>query len=174
MARGMVKWFNPTKGYGFIQSAGPWQERVCSHLGRARWTERAQMRGSKLTMRSKRAAGRHLRRISRSSDLSASFGRPLRCRRRLATLRKAAMYNGRRQPSQKGAALMAITCRQQHIRSVPVLTHSAPFPRMVPVNFRPVTSSQRKACSSEPRAGIHYGRSGDFIEHRVNREPSGL
>jgi CspA family cold shock protein len=42
MARGSVKWFNPTKGYGFIQPQDGGKEVFIHISARARWTEHAQ------------------------------------------------------------------------------------------------------------------------------------
>ena len=61
MARGTVKWFNPTKGYGFIQPQGGGRD-VFVHVSAV---ERAglstPMKGSTSSMRSKRTAAKHLR-----------------------------------------------------------------------------------------------------------------
>src|SRR6516225_3597309 len=43
MGRGTVKWFDPSKGYGFIQPQSGGKDVFCTHIGcRAQWTEHAQ------------------------------------------------------------------------------------------------------------------------------------
>jgi hypothetical protein len=71
MARGTVKWFNPTKGYGFIQPQGRGGRDVFVHISAV---ERS-TKGRFLSTRSKRTAGKHLGWISRCSDVIREFRR---------------------------------------------------------------------------------------------------
>jgi cold shock CspA family protein len=58
MARGTMKWFNPTKGYGFIQPQGRGGRDVFVDISAV---ERTSTKGRFLSTRSKRTAGNHLR-----------------------------------------------------------------------------------------------------------------
>jgi CspA family cold shock protein len=74
MARGTVKWFNPTKGYGFIQPQGGGRD-VFVHVSAV---ERAGLstlnEGQHIEYEIEENRGKSSAVISRSSDLSASFG----------------------------------------------------------------------------------------------------
>jgi cold shock protein len=74
MARGTVKWFNPTKGYGFIQPQGGGKD-VFVHI---RAVERARLatlnEGQQVEYELEETAGGPLRSTSRSFDVPGSWG----------------------------------------------------------------------------------------------------
>ena len=65
MATGTVKWFNPTKGYGFIQPSGGGGKDVFVHISAV---ERAGLRSLNSSMRSRAIGGKSPRSTSGSND----------------------------------------------------------------------------------------------------------
>ena len=69
MSTGTVKWFNPTKGYGFIQPQGGGQD-VFVHISAVEKAGLSTLNeGQKVEFEVVRIAENRLPRISRSSDL---------------------------------------------------------------------------------------------------------
>ena len=65
MPTGTVKWFNPTKGYGFIQPSGGGGKDVFVHISAV---ERAGLRSLNSSMRSRAIGGKSPRSTSGSND----------------------------------------------------------------------------------------------------------
>ena len=61
MARGTVKWFNPTKGYGFIQPTGGGEDMFVHISAVAQAGLSTLNEGQAIEMRSRATAGRSLR-----------------------------------------------------------------------------------------------------------------